>query len=72
MPQYFKALATIMAWVLWLSALVTGLSTFAMGLINGVLYGSGPVPMVFAAFFAVSLAMGVGSIVVMLLRKKME
>jgi hypothetical protein len=72
MPQYFKALATIMVWVLWISALATGLSTLAMGLINGVLYGSETVPMAFPAFFAVSLTMGVGSVVVMLLRKKLE
>jgi hypothetical protein len=72
MPQYFKALATIMAWVLWIATLVMGLSTFAMGMVNGVLYGSEPVPMVFPAFFACSLAMGVGAVVVMVLRKKME
>jgi hypothetical protein len=72
MPQYFKALATMMAWLLWICTWVMGLSTFAMGLINGVLYGSEPVPMVFPAFFACSLAMGVGAVVVMVLRKKME
>ena len=72
MPQYFKALATIMAWVLWFSALVTGFSTLTMGIINDRLYGSEDPPMVFAALFAVAFAMGVGAVVVMLLRKKME
>jgi hypothetical protein len=72
MPPIFKALASIMAWGLWIIAWVMGISTFAMGMVNGVLFGSEPVPMVFPAFFACSLAMGVGAVVVMVLRKKME
>ena len=72
MPQIFKALATILAWVLWISGLVMGFSTFAMGLINGTLYGSEPVPMSYMASFAVSLAYVVSAVVVMVLRKKME
>ena len=72
MPPIFKALASIMVWILWLSGLVMGFSTFAMGLINGTLYGSEPVPMVFPALFAVSLAFGIGAVVAMVLRKKME
>ena len=71
MPQIFKALATILAWVLWISSLVTGLSTLLMGIIAGGLYSSQP-PMVIPVFFLVSVAHGVGAVVVMILRKKME
>jgi hypothetical protein len=72
MPPIFKALATVMAWGLWIVAWVIGLSTFAMGMVNGVFYGSEPVPMSILASFAVSLAFGIGAVVVMVLRKKME
>jgi hypothetical protein len=72
MPPIFKALATVMAWVLWIVALVTGFSTFAMGMVNGVFYGSEPVPMSILVSFAVALAYGIGAVVVMLIRKKLE
>jgi len=72
MPEKFKALASIMAWSLWIISWVIGLSTFVMGLVNGYLYGSEPAPMAIPAFFALSLAYGIGAVVVMILRKKME
>lgn len=72
MPNIFKALATIMAWLLWICCWVMGLSTLIMGIINERLFGSELTPMVFPASFAVALAFGVGSVVVMVLRKKME
>ena len=73
MPPIFKALASIMAWGLWIGSWVAFLSIFVTGIIEGTLYGGGdPPPMIFPAFFAVALAMGVGSVVVMVLRKKME
>jgi len=72
MPDIFKALASILAWVLWIASLVMGLSTFVMGLISGTLYGSQPMPMTYPMSFAVALAYGVGAVVVMILRKKME
>jgi vacuolar-type H+-ATPase subunit I/STV1 len=72
MPSIFKALATIMAWILWICGLVMGFSTFIMGIVNGDLYGSEAVPMVYPVGFAVALAYGIGAAVVMLLRKKME
>ncbi len=73
MPNYFKGLATIMVWILWLCAIVMGFSYFVMGIIAGDLYNADtPPPMVYNIGFAVSLAMGVGSVVVMLLRKKLE
>jgi len=72
MPQIFKALASILAWVLWIAGLVMGLSTFVTGLISGALYGGQETPMVYPVSFGVALAYGVGAVVVMILRKKME
>lgn len=69
----FKSLATIMAWVLWFAGLVTGFSYMVMGIISGNLYNvDAPPPMVYNIGFLVAVAMGVGSVVVMLLRKKLE
>jgi hypothetical protein len=72
MPQIFKALTTIMAWVLWISALVMGFSVLIMGIIRGELYGSAPVPMSDWAGFAIALAFAIGSVVVMKIRKTLE
>ena len=72
MPPIFKALASILVWILWICGLVMGFSTLAMGLINGTLYGAEPTPMSEWAGFAVALAYGVGAVVVMRLRQKME
>jgi len=73
MPDIFKALATIMAWILWIVSLVMGFSSFAMGIITGALYSTTqPAPMIFPVTWAVSLAFGVSAVVVMILRKKME
>ncbi len=71
MPDIFKALATITAWAMFLIFWVMGLSTFVMGLITGTLY-SGQPPMQMVVSFAVTLGFGVGAVVVMILRKKME
>ena len=72
MPDVFKALATILAWTMFVVFWVMGLSTFVVGLVTGRLYGPEPVPMVMPVSFAVSLAFAVGAVVVMILRKKME
>jgi hypothetical protein len=72
MPQIFKALATITVWVLWIAGLVCGFSGFIKGIILGDLYGSAPTPMSYWAGFAVALAYGLGAVVVMRLRQKME
>ena len=73
MPPVFKALASIMAWVLWIAGLVMGFSTLAMGIMAGHLFNPTQVaPIEYSVGFAVSLAMGVGAVVVMLLRKNME
>ena len=72
MPEIFKALASITAWIMFIVFLVTGFSTFIMGIVSGALYGGQPVPMIFPVSWAVALAYGVGAVVVMILRKKME
>ncbi|MFC1980056.1 hypothetical protein ACFLVS_04285 [Chloroflexota bacterium] len=71
MPDIFKALATILAWIFFICALVMGFSAFIMGIITGNLYSAQP-PMVLIVSFAVSLAYGVGAVGIMILRKKME
>ncbi len=38
MPGVFKPLATIMAWVLWVSGMVMGFSTLIIGTIAGDLF----------------------------------
>ena len=72
MPDIFKALASITAWTMFVVFWVMGLSTFIMGLVTGALYGAQPMPMQFPVSFAVSLAFGVGAVVVMIMRKKIE
>ena len=72
MPDIFKALATITAWMLFICGWLMGLSTFAMGLISGDLYGGGVPTLIYPVFFAVAAAEAVLAVVVMILRKKME
>ncbi|MFC1918955.1 hypothetical protein ACFLUN_00020 [Chloroflexota bacterium] len=72
MPGIFKPLATIMVWVLWICGLLMGFSIFIHGIALGVLYGPEPAPMEVMVGFAVALAYGVGAVVVMRLRQKME
>jgi hypothetical protein len=52
--------------------MVMGFSVFIHGMIIGVIYGPEPSPMSVWAGFACALAYGVGAVVVMVLRKKME
>jgi len=72
MPSYFKALATISVWVLWIVGMFMGFSTFIVGIINEDLFSSTSIPMIYPAMWAVALAYGIGAVVVMILRKKME
>jgi hypothetical protein len=73
MPPIFKALATIMAWILWIFALVMGFSAFAMGIIKGDLYSTTTIPPVaYTILFAVAGFYAVAAVVIMVLRKKME
>ncbi len=73
MPDKFKALASILVWILWICGMVMGFSTLIIGIIAGDLFNPAqPTPMSYPALFAVALAYGVGAAVVMILRKKME
>ena len=73
MPQIFKALASIMVWILWISGLVMGFSTLIVGTIAGDLFNAAkPVPMAYPAIFAVALAFGIGALVAMKIRKGLE
>jgi len=73
MPQIFKALATIMVWVLWICGMVMGFSTLIVGTIAGDLFNAAkPVPMAYPAMFAVALAYGIGALVAMKIRKGLE
>jgi hypothetical protein len=73
MPPIFKPMATVMAWLLYIVSWVMGLSTFVMGMVTGALYSTTPpTTMIFPILFSVSLAYGIGAVVVMVLRKKLE
>ena len=77
MPDIFKALATILAWVLWISGMVIAISTLVLGIMRGHLFAISPPPTgldydPYIAWFALALAYGIGAVVVMILRKKME
>ena len=73
MPQIFKALASIMVWVLWLAGMVMGFSALIIGIIAGDLFNPAQtVPMSYWAGFAVALAYGIGAVVIMRLRKTLE
>jgi hypothetical protein len=72
MPPIFKALASINAWTFFIVGWLMALITLVVGITNGDLLSNEPAPMLYAAGFAVALAYGLGSIVVMVLRKKME
>jgi L-cystine uptake protein TcyP (sodium:dicarboxylate symporter family) len=73
MPDIFKALATITAWILWIAALVMGFSTFIVGTIAGDLFSTTEVePVGYAISFAVAGFYAILAVVIMILRKKME
>jgi len=73
MPEIFKALATITAWILWICGLVMGFSTLIVGTIAGDLFDPSAVtPMVYPANFAVAGFYAILAVVIMILRKKME
>ncbi len=71
MPDIFKALATITAWVLFICGMVMGFSAFITGIVNGDLYGAEVTPMSYPAIFAVAGFYAILAVVIMMLRKKM-
>ncbi len=73
MPPVFKALATIMAWILWISSLVMGFGTLIIGTIAGDLFNPNAVtPMAYPATFAVAGFYAILAVAIMILRQKME
>jgi hypothetical protein len=77
MPQNFKALASILVWILWIAGVVMGFSVLILGIARGHLFVVNTAPMPegldsYVAWFACALAYGIGAVVVMILRKKME
>jgi hypothetical protein len=72
MPDIFKALATVGAWILFIAGMVMGFSSFIMGIINEDLFSSTTTPMEYDVAFAVAAFYVLAAVVVMILRKKME
>jgi len=72
MPPIFKGLTSIMAWILWICALVLGFGSLIMGIMRGDLFGGEAPPMVYAAMFAVAGFYAIVAAMVMMIRKKME
>ena len=73
MPDIFKALATITAWILWICSLLMGFGTLIVGTIGGDLFNPAqPVAMSYPANFAVAGFYAILAVVIMILRKKME
>ena len=73
MPDIFKALATITAWILWIASLVMGFGTLIVGTIAGDLFNPAQtVPMVYPANFAVAGFYAVLALFAMKIRKGME
>ena len=73
MPQIFKALATIMVWILWVSGLVMGFSTLIIGIIAGDLFNPAqPLPMSYPAAFAVAGFYALLALLAMKIRKGLE
>jgi len=71
MPPIFKALATIMAWIMWIVALVMGFGTWIMCMVTQ--YGTtGAPPMYYPVTWAVAGFYAIAAVVIMILRKKME
>ncbi|MFC1955326.1 hypothetical protein ACFLWZ_02145 [Chloroflexota bacterium] len=65
-----KALATIMIWILWISGIVMGFSTLAIGIMAGVLYNPNAVtPMTYPAIWAVSGFFALVALIGMKIRK---
>jgi len=72
MPQVFKPLTSIMAWTFWITAWLMGLGALIMGLVSNTLFGDEPTPVIIPIFFALALAYGFLSVVIMRIRQKME
>jgi len=73
MPPIFKALASIMAWVLFVSSLFLVATSLLFGTLGGDLFVVGRTPPIFYVLtWALATGMGILSVCVMRLRQKME
>jgi hypothetical protein len=72
MPPTFKGLASITAWILWISGLVMALATLICMGIRGDLFSTEALPMADAATFALAGGFAFLAVVAMRLRQKME
>jgi len=72
MPSIFKALATITAWILWISGLLMALVTLICMGIRGDLFSTDVLQLADAAAFALAGGFAFLAVVVMRLRQKME
>ena len=71
MPPVFKALATIIVWVLFISGLLMALSSLVIGTVGGVLWRP-EIPLLYPIVWAVSGMFGILSVVCMKLRQMLE
>ncbi len=73
MPNIFKALASIMVWVLFISSLLIIVRSFVFGAISGQLFTLNVVPdMFYPIAIIIAVVTGFLSVLTMVLRKKLE
>jgi hypothetical protein len=73
MPQYFKAMATVGMWGLYIGAWLMAALTFIFGgLVAGYAYSTDPVPMSYYVAYAVSIGFAFAGGFMMLVRRKIE
>ena len=73
MPQVFKALATIMVWVLFISSLFIVAISLIFGTIRGDLFGGGePLSTSYIMIWGLATVMGILSVCAMKLRQMLE
>jgi len=73
MPDIFKALATIMVWVMFVGSLFITATSLLFGILEGELFRVGVTPSIFyPIMWALAVAMGILSVCAMKLRKMLE
>ena len=73
MPKVFKTLANIAVWTMWFGAWIAFLFPLIFGgIVKGYLWKVAEAPMVYWVAYMVAIGAGLGSGVMMLIRKKLE
>ena len=73
MPNIFKALASIMVWVLFISSLFIAFTSLLLGILSGQLFQVGVTPpMFYPIAWTVAIGAGILSVCAMVLRKMLE